>query len=116
MAHFYGGIHGHRGPATRMGSKDSGIEVYAQGYGSRIGVSFHYNRSEECDAAGINIGGGYTSGAGSKYIGFSDIDLVVEALDCGDPKINKLWEQARAAFDKIEAEAAAGDPAPAQGA
>jgi predicted nucleotidyltransferase len=105
MSHFYGGIHGARGPATRMGTKSSGFEAYAQGYGSRISVSFHYNNSQDCDAAGISISGGYNSGARTKYIGFSDIDLVVEALDSGDPKIEKLWGQVHEAFDKIEAEA-----------
>jgi hypothetical protein len=105
MSHFYGGVSGNRGPATRQGSKDSGIESYAQGYNSRISVGFHHNRSEDCDAAHITLQGGYTTYYRSRTLSFSNIDLVVEALDCGDPKIDKLWEQMRATLDKIEAEA-----------
>lgn len=105
MSHFYGGIEGNRGPATRQGSKDSGINAYAQGYHSRITVSYHHNDHKDCDSASVTFSGGYTTYYRSRSLSFSDIDLVVEALDCGDPKINKMWEQVRATFDKIEAEA-----------
>ena len=40
MATFYGGISGNRGDATRQGSKDSGMQVYAQSYDSRITVNY----------------------------------------------------------------------------
>lgn len=41
MAHFYASIQGNRGEATRMGSKDSGIEGHIRGWsiGARVVVS-----------------------------------------------------------------------------
>lgn len=105
MSHFYGGISGNRGPATRQGSKDSGYSAYAQGYGSRISVSFHYNERDDCDSASISISGGWASQARGRGIGFNDIDAVVEALDSGDPKIEKIWQRIQSEFDKLESEA-----------
>ena len=32
MAHFYGGVHGYRGAATRLGSAKSGLSVFGQGW------------------------------------------------------------------------------------
>jgi hypothetical protein len=105
MRHFYGGISGSRGPATRMGTKDSGFDSYAQGYGSRISVSFHYNRETEHDDASVMIGGGYTSHARGRAIYLPDIDAVVQALDCGDPKIARIWDRIQCEFDKLVGEA-----------
>ncbi len=36
MAHFYASIQGNRGEATRMGSKDSGIDGHVRGWGVGI--------------------------------------------------------------------------------
>jgi hypothetical protein len=105
MAHFYGGISGSRGPATRMGTKDSGFDCYAQGYGSRISVSFHHNRETEHDDASVMIGGGYTSHARGRAIYLPDVDAIVQALDSGDPKIARIWDRIQAEFDKLVSEA-----------
>jgi hypothetical protein len=104
MAHFYGGIDGSRGPATRMGTQASGFQAYAQGWGSRIGVRFHYDSTCECDDASIHIGGGPGSNAGSRSIGLPNIDMIVRALDSGDPKVNRIWERITTEFDKLAAE------------
>jgi hypothetical protein len=105
MAHFYGGISGSRGPATRMGTKDSGFDAYAQGYGSRISVSFHHNRETDHDDASVMIGGGYTSHARGRAIYLPDVDAVVMALDSGDPKIARIWDRIQGEFDKLVSEA-----------
>lgn len=101
MSHFYGGISGSRGPATRQGTKESGIQVYAQGYGSRVGVSFHHNRTDDRDDVTITLGGGYTSSASGRGIHIPDVDTVVRALDCGDPKVSRIWERIQSEFDKL---------------
>jgi hypothetical protein len=90
-----------------MGTKDSGFNAYAQGYGSRISVGFHHNRESEHDDAAITIGGGYTSHAGSRGIYLPDVDSIVQALDSGDPKVARIWERIQGEFDKLAGEAAA---------
>jgi hypothetical protein len=88
-----------------MGTKDSGFDAYAQGYGSRISVSFHHNRETEHDDASIMIGGGYTSGARGRGIFLPDVDAIVSALDSGDPKIARIWDRIQGEFDKLVSEA-----------
>lgn len=105
MAHFYGGITGSRGPATRQGTKESGFSAYAQGWGSRLTVGFHYNATADQDDAAIMIGGGPSSHAGSRSIHLPDIDSIVTALDSGDPKIQKIWQRIQGEFDKLADEA-----------
>ena len=105
MSHFYSGITGSRGPATRAGTKDSGIDGYVQGHGSRISVGMHYNNTEERDDASIVLSGGYSSNAGSQAIYLPDIDSIVAALDCGDPKVAQIWERIQGEFDKLVGEA-----------
>jgi hypothetical protein len=107
MSHFYAGIAGSRGPATRQGTKESGISGYVQGYGSRISVGMHYNRTEERDDGSVVIGGGYTSNAGQKAIYLPDIDAVVLALNSGDPKVARIWERIQNEFDRLSSEAPA---------
>jgi hypothetical protein len=105
-SHFYAGISGSRGPATRMGNKDSGISAYAQGLGSRISVGMHYNRTEEHDDGSIVLSGGYTSNANiNKAIHLPNIDAIVMALDSGDPKMARIWERIQNEFDKLSSEA-----------
>src|SRR3954466_5993538 len=106
MSHFYGGISGSRGPATRMGTKESGFSAYAQGHGSRVSVGFHYNRVEERDDASIVLSGGYSSQAGNRAIYLPDVDAIVQSLDSGDPKVGRIWERIQTECDKLAGEAA----------
>ena len=62
-----------------MGTKDSGFDAYAQGYGSRISVGFHYNRETDHDDASIVISGGWNSNARGRGLFLPDIDAVVAA-------------------------------------
>ena len=41
MAHFYGGISGNRGPATRMGTKRSGFDAYAASWEGSVHIWLH---------------------------------------------------------------------------
>lgn len=43
MATFYGMIRGHRGAATRIGSKDSGFKVAAQSYDGSVITRLDYD-------------------------------------------------------------------------
>lgn len=48
MAHFYGNIQGNRGEATRMGTKDSGIEGHIRGWtnGCRVNCYVDINGND----------------------------------------------------------------------
>ena len=107
MTHFYAGIAGSRGPATRAGTKDSGISGYVQGHGSAISAGMHYNATEEHDDGSVVLTRGHSSKAGSKAIYLPDIDAIVAALDSGDPKVMKIWERIQNQFDKLASEAPA---------
>ena len=43
MSHFYGVLQGNRGEATRCGTKSSGVNVTAAGWGGAIEVTIWHN-------------------------------------------------------------------------
>lgn len=48
MSHFYGGVRGGRGEATRCGSKRAGIQAYAKSWVTCVKV--HYSYDEGVDS------------------------------------------------------------------
>lgn len=103
MATFYGGAWGNRGEATRMGSKDSGMRVYAQSYDSRISVNYDM-RGDEDVIAHVTLGGGWTTYHRDHTLTFNP-DLLAEALDCGDDRMNCMWGRVEALFKRMGDEA-----------
>lgn len=113
MSHFYGGIEGNRGPATRQGTTTSGIDGYVQSWMGRISASLTHDHGD-VDQATIRIGAGPSNGRGGALaIHIDDLTTVVNALGCNDPKINairkriyneivKLNEEAPAALERAE--------------
>lgn len=105
MAHFYGAIQGQAGEATRMGSKDSGIDAYVQSYYSRVAVSLMHRRGEDDnDIAHITIEGGPSTSYGRRTLSFNP-NAVAEALDTRDPRIMRIWARIEAEFGKLDVEA-----------
>jgi hypothetical protein len=104
MARFYGGVEGNRGPATRQGSRESGISVYAQSYDSRITVDYNEVRFDESTRAHITLGGGWTTYYRGFMVSF-DPDLVSAGLDTGDDKMMAIWKRIQGEFAKLEKEA-----------
>lgn len=47
MAHFYGGVQGHRGAATRLGTKQSGLVLFAQGWDIGIDVTVRHENGND---------------------------------------------------------------------
>lgn len=119
MSHFYAGISGQAGEATRQGSKGSGISGYVQGWMARLHVSINhvpncqepYSRPDhdaeknEGDIGHITLTGGPSGGYGSHSLGGFNVNNVVAALDSNDPKINAIWERIQKDFRKLDAEA-----------
>lgn len=48
MSHFYGGVRGGRGEATRCGSKRRGIQAYAKSWSTCVKV--HYDHDNGVDS------------------------------------------------------------------
>lgn len=105
MSHYYGGVDGNRGDATRMGTKDSGFRAYAQTHYSRISVSLrHRGGDDDNDIATVSLGGGWSTGYRSHSLSFNP-NLVAEALDSGDQRVQRLWDQIEKAIAKLDDEA-----------
>lgn len=51
MSHFYGGVRGGRGEATRCGSKRAGIQAYAKSWLTCVKV--HYDHQDGVDSIRI---------------------------------------------------------------
>lgn len=51
MSHFYAGVKGARGPATRCGSKGSGMSAYAKSWNTQVNVVYthRYNGKNYVD-------------------------------------------------------------------
>lgn len=59
MAHFYGGVQGNRGEATRLGSKQSGLSMFAYGWDSGVDVRAFVNRDgRDCFSIFLTAGSG----------------------------------------------------------
>lgn len=118
MSHFYGGISGQAGEATRMGSKGSGYRAYAQTHQARISISLgHLDRTEppytmpdtgaektEGDIAHVTIGGGHSTYYRDRSVSFN-LNNVAAALDSGDPKVERIWQRIESEFRKLNEEA-----------
>ncbi len=75
MAHFYGGVHGSRGEATRLGDKKSGLTTFANGWGLGVDVRIRYCEETKEDVVSVALTGG-SNGGNSKLIGvFTAKDL-----------------------------------------
>ena len=63
MAHFYAGIHGNRGEATRLGTKSSGITAFVNGWSTGVRVTISYDKDTDQDVVYIRrtAGSGYGS-------------------------------------------------------
>ena len=75
MGHFRATIEGNRGEASRLGTKNSGLDVTANGWQSGIRVYAYHENGEDFFTVTLTSGSGYNSGA-SKHLGtFSVKDL-----------------------------------------
>lgn len=106
MSHFYAGIQGQRGEATRMGSKESGIEGYVQSHDSRMLVTMSHYDGE--DRAYFTLQGGYSNyGGGRLTLNFPQVNAVVNAVSQGDKKIQAIVERIQKDIAKLNEEAPA---------
>jgi hypothetical protein len=48
VAHFYGKIHGQRGPASRLGNRNSGLQVTAASWAGCVEVNLYVRDGVDC--------------------------------------------------------------------
>lgn len=58
MSHFYASIQGHRGEATRQGTKSSGISGHIRGWSIGAKVFCHYDPKRDIDIVEVYRTGG----------------------------------------------------------
>lgn len=76
MAHFYGGVHGNRGIATRLGTKDSGLNAFANGWNIGVDVRLRHCKETDEDVVSVTLTNGSNSGGRDKFLGrFTTKDL-----------------------------------------
>jgi hypothetical protein len=68
MAHFYGTLQGNRGKATRMGTRKSGIETYAAGWGGAIRVTVFEDEDSKQDCFEVSLVPWQSSGGDSQVL------------------------------------------------
>lgn len=95
MAHFYSGISGSRGPATRCGTKGSGISGYVQGWGGRIAVSMYFSEDNGRDHGYVSIEPGPSSSGRSIRLA-DDIDPAALTAHATDATVMEDLDRARA--------------------
>ena len=61
MSHYYATVEGTRGPATRQGTKNSGIRAAAQTFDGSIIVRIDYDARNDEDVVTIGTGPGSTT-------------------------------------------------------
>lgn len=70
MAHFYGSVKGQKGEGTRLGSKSSGLQVYAAAWQGAVYVGLYHNAKTGQDMATVSLVPWHGSGASrTLYVG-----------------------------------------------
>ena len=76
MARFYGGVHGNRGKATRLWTKDSGFKAFANGWKLGVNIQLLYDKEKDEDVAYVTLTSGSAGNSSSKSLGrFTTKDL-----------------------------------------
>lgn len=68
MAHFIGYLQGNRGGASRLGSKDSGIDASARGWNIGGSVWCFYDKETDEDIVRFSLDGGSNHGMSSQTL------------------------------------------------
>ena len=89
MSHFYANICGHRGGATRMGHKSSGMYSNTAGWKGAIFVRVWYDSEKDEDRYRIDLGPWYGSGGRNRVIATGLLDATAsDPIDGG-----ALWDE-----------------------
>lgn len=74
MAHFYGGVHGHRGEATRLGTAASGLRSFSNGW--NVGAEVVLQGGPDGDHIQIRLTSGSNGGPSIVLLSMSEKDAL----------------------------------------
>ena len=101
MSHFYANIRGHRGEATRMGHKSSGMYSNTAGWKGAISVHVWYDNEKDEDRYRVQLNTWQGSGGRNRVIASGPLDATAsDPIDGGT-----LWDEnqrLREALEKID--------------
>ena len=80
MSTFYGTVEGQRGPATRCGSRASGIRTAAQSWNGSVIVDLNYNEHDGEDMLMVSINTSEGSSAYGDNVWHGSFEDFVEVL------------------------------------
>lgn len=108
MARFYGLVQGARGEATRMGSKGSGFEAWAQNCRSRVRTTIRARSIDDVDLFDVDLSAStqsYSPGS-LRLLSNCDLDALLTALGDMDPttvrQINSAVQSLQKAQDSAQ--------------
>jgi hypothetical protein len=106
MSHFYSEISGNRGPATRAGTKSSGVSAYVQSWTGRIESRMYCDELDGQDRGYVVL----TSGPKGFFAASIDLTGEINVSDIAqasvfDPETAKHLRQARASIQRANAAA-----------
>lgn len=81
MSTFYGTVEGQRGPATRCGSRSSGIRTAAQSWDGSVIVNLSYSERDGEDTLMVDINTSENSSAYGHHIWHGSFNEFVELLE-----------------------------------
>lgn len=79
MAHFYGTLSGSRGPASRMGTKNSGLTSQAAGWQGCIETTIWHNEKTGKDMFRVELKPWQNSGGNSRTLAEGELDAKAQA-------------------------------------
>jgi hypothetical protein len=87
MAHFYGTVQGHRGEASRLGSKASGISATASGWNIGGEIRAVYDEQLKTDVVRLYVTHGSNSSRSTLVASFARVDNKLQLLETKYPEM-----------------------------
>ena len=87
MSHFYSQIKGHRGEATRCGTKSSGIRANATGWDIGGTCKVHFNPQLGTDVVEFYLTDGSNGRSSTRVATFASIDGKLQLLNTSYPEL-----------------------------
>ena len=87
MSHYYSRIKGHRGEATRCGTRSSGITANATGWDIGGTVSVHYDPLLSTDVVSFTLTRGSNGRTTRKVASFAIVDGSLQLISTTHPEI-----------------------------
>lgn len=99
MSHFYSEIQGARGPATRTGTKNSGIRANVRSWSGDATLRLVHNELTGCDELGFDLRPEH--GTNVRLLAVEDYGALLRTIQDKDPKVMKAIATLQKAGEKL---------------